>query len=166
LKEGFVKKYPKGALGGTFDRLHTGHKRLIEMALGMCDRLVIGLTSDEFVKRTKSHGCMPFESRANDVLSFVESLGASDRIQLVKIDDFLGPAGGDPEIEALFVTVNTMGNGFKINDQRRISGLPPVEIIVIPLAIAEGGGFISSSRIRASEIDTEGRMLRKEISDS
>ncbi|GAA0542184.1 D-beta-D-heptose 7-phosphate kinase/D-beta-D-heptose 1-phosphate adenosyltransferase [Rhizomicrobium palustre] len=42
-----------GFANGCFDLLHTGHVRLIEFARSQCDRLVMGLNSDDSVRRLK-----------------------------------------------------------------------------------------------------------------
>jgi len=166
LKAPFPHKYSKGVLGGTFDAFHLGHKRLIRLAAEMCDELLIGVTSDDFTRKAKLHDVEPFEKRLDNVASFVELLGASDRTKIVRIDDPFGPAISDDELKALFVTVDTIDNGFRINDKRRNEQLNPLEIIIVPKVMAQGGGFISSTRIRAAEIDSEGRPVSERASGS
>ena len=39
--------------GGTFDHLHDGHKLLIETALKVSNKVVIGLTSQKMLKRKR-----------------------------------------------------------------------------------------------------------------
>lgn len=39
------------AIGGTFDRLHNGHERFISQAFKMGRKVIIGLTSDEYVEK-------------------------------------------------------------------------------------------------------------------
>ena len=44
-----MKKFKKVAVGGTFDELHSGHKALINKAFEVGEKVVIGLSSGEFV---------------------------------------------------------------------------------------------------------------------
>ncbi len=48
----------------------------------------------------------------------------------------------------------------KANEKRRTLGLPDMKIEIVPLVLASDGRRISSTRIRAGEIDSEGRFLR------
>lgn len=44
-----------GFTNGCFDIVHTGHISLLSQARAQCDRLVVGLNSDESVRRLKGH---------------------------------------------------------------------------------------------------------------
>ena len=55
-----------GFANGCFDLLHPGHIHLLKQAASRCDRLVVGLNSDESVRRLKGEGrpAQPAERRA------------------------------------------------------------------------------------------------------
>jgi pantetheine-phosphate adenylyltransferase len=48
-----LKKLNLVATGGTFDYIHIGHLKLLSAAFNIGNHLIIGLTSDDFVKRFK-----------------------------------------------------------------------------------------------------------------
>ena len=47
------KNFKTVVLGGTFDHLHKGHKEFIKFALNLSEKLIVGLTSDEYVSNSK-----------------------------------------------------------------------------------------------------------------
>ena len=73
-------------------------------------------------------------------------------------NDF-GPAVLEKEVQALVVSSETSNQGQKLNELRAEKNLPPVEIIVVPMHLAEDGTRISTTRIKNSEIDKEGNLL-------
>ena len=58
------------------------------------------------------------------------------------------------EPKDIFLTIETYFN--KLNKNRKLRNLEELEIITIPLILAEDGKKISSTRIRNSEIDVDG----------
>src|SRR6478752_674196 len=85
------KKFETAILGGTFDHLHKGHREFILFALSLSERLIIGLTSDEYVDKTKK-GIESFGKRKKDLQDFIEEKNAEERVRIVKIDDVYGVA--------------------------------------------------------------------------
>lgn len=49
---------------GTFDLLHFGHIRLLESAKSDCDKLIVGLSTDEFNQKKGKTSYLSFEERA------------------------------------------------------------------------------------------------------
>lgn len=47
-------KYKIGYTQGVFDMFHIGHLHLINRAAGQCERLIVGVNSDELVKQYKN----------------------------------------------------------------------------------------------------------------
>ncbi|MCK9603953.1 MAG: adenylyltransferase/cytidyltransferase family protein [Candidatus Omnitrophica bacterium] len=59
-----------GYASGVFDLFHIGHLRLLETARGLCDRLVVGVSTDELVFDYKKRWpVIPFAERAEIVRS-------------------------------------------------------------------------------------------------
>jgi D-beta-D-heptose 7-phosphate kinase/D-beta-D-heptose 1-phosphate adenosyltransferase len=48
-----TRGYKVGFTNGCFDLLHPGHVHLLEQCRAMCDRLIVGMNSDDSVKRLK-----------------------------------------------------------------------------------------------------------------
>jgi D-beta-D-heptose 7-phosphate kinase/D-beta-D-heptose 1-phosphate adenosyltransferase len=69
-----------GFTNGCFDILHPGHVKVLTTARGACDRLVVGLNSDDSVKRLKGEGRPVQDERAR-----AEVLAALEAVDLVVI---------------------------------------------------------------------------------
>ncbi len=53
-----------GYTTGVFDLFHIGHLNLLKNAKGMCDKLIVGVTTDELmIKYKKKKAVIPFEER-------------------------------------------------------------------------------------------------------
>ena len=50
-----MKKYKTGLIFGTFELFHIGHINLLRRAKARCERLIVCLGSDEFIKKRKKH---------------------------------------------------------------------------------------------------------------
>ena len=58
-----------GYTTGVFDLLHVGHIRLLNNAASMCDRLIVGVTTDDLVMYKNKRAVIPFEERIELVRS-------------------------------------------------------------------------------------------------
>ena len=154
------RTYSKVATGGTFDRIHAGHRRLLERSFEVGDEVVIGLTSDEFARR---EGKRPKRSyrheggRAPTPTS--RQLSPAGAIRIARLDDYFGPGIANAEVEALVASPETGKRVELANGLRAERGFSPLELVVIDWVAAEDGQPISSTRIRRGEIDEEGRLL-------
>jgi len=160
IKVDLKKIYRKGAVGGTFDIFHKGHERLLTFAAKMCYFLIVGVTSDSFVKLYKNREVDKFEIRVKNLRNFLKNFQDETKIEIIEINDKYGPSVEMPDLEAIFVTLDTVETAFEINEIRMRNHLKPLEIVIVPKLLAEDGNFISSSRIRAGEIDREGKKLK------
>ncbi|GIO92512.1 adenylyltransferase/cytidyltransferase family protein [Paenibacillus lactis] len=52
-----------GYTSGVFDLFHIGHLNLLRNAKSLCDRLVVGVTTDELVSYKYKRAVIPFEER-------------------------------------------------------------------------------------------------------
>ena len=146
-------------VAGTFDLLHKGHKALLRKAYEVGELVVIGLTTDEFAAGVKLHDVAPYRERLEELLAFILHEGQIHRTEVVAINDPYGPALWDGGFEALIVSEETAPRAEELNRLRAERGLKPLELVVIPMVLAEDGEPISTTRIRAGEIDREGHLL-------
>lgn len=58
-----------GYTTGVFDLFHVGHLNVLKNAKGMCDKLIVGVTSDELVSYKNKRAVIPFEERIEIVRS-------------------------------------------------------------------------------------------------
>ncbi len=149
------------AVGGTFDALHRGHKILLRTAFRMGDRVLVGLSRNGFVRRLrKDHRVDPYRKRRRELASFLKKEGILQRSKIVPLDDPYGPTINDSSVRALVVSRATKRMADRINMVRRRRGLKPLSVVSIGMVLAEDFEPISSTRIRAGEIDREGYLSK------
>ncbi len=142
------KKIKVGITGGTFSLLHTGHKHLLRKASEVVDSLIIGVTSDQFVKKmNKDHPVEPFSKRVKRLIEFLREEGILERCKVVEIDDFMGPAGRMKELDVIVVTDETLSGALEINAHRVKQGLRPLTIITVDAVLDERGIPLSSTKL-------------------
>lgn len=146
------------AMGGTFDIIHKGHIALLSSAFSISSKVIIGLTSDEFAKRKGKKLLSTYDTRLGNLENTIKSNFPQKSYQISKLDDNFGPAVLEEGVEALVVSEETRYQGDVLNRLRAEKRLPPVKIISVPMILAKDGGRISTTRIRNSEIDTEGNL--------
>lgn len=148
------------ALGGTFDHLHRGHKRLLSTAFRSGDKILVGITSDAFAAKSGKTGIQPLQKRMESIVSFLKSKGVLERTAFYVLEDQYGPVTTDPAFDTLIVSEGTAKSGHAANEVRKQNGMPPMTIKVVKFVLAEDGKPISSTRIRNKEIDENGKLLR------
>ena len=154
------KMYRVVAMGGTFDVLHRGHRRLLRQAFAVGRTVMIGIVSDRFARTLhKPHHVDPFEKRKRDVERLLKRLGLLSRARIVPLNDRFGPTATSSGIQALVVSRRTIKTAYAINAKRKANGLKPLIIDPIDLIMADDERPISSTRIRRGRIDREGRLV-------
>lgn len=58
-----------GYTAGVFDLFHIGHLNLLKNAKGMCDKLIVGVTTDNLVMYKGKNALIPYEDRLEIVRS-------------------------------------------------------------------------------------------------
>ena len=147
------------AMGGTFDIIHKGHLTLLSNAFEISDRVIIGLTSDEFAAKKGKTLINKYEKRLENLTETIAKEFSNSSFQISKLDNDFGPAVLEKEVEALVVSDETSNQGNVLNKLREERNLPPVKVITVPMYLAKDGTRISTTRIKNSEIDADGNLL-------
>jgi pantetheine-phosphate adenylyltransferase len=147
-------------LGGTFDPVHDGHRKLFTKAFKLGD-LTVGLTSDTLAPKTRNiaREVRSFADRFNLLETELERLAAeyNREFDIRELTDPFGIAI-EPMFDVLIVSPETIAGGEKVNEIRMDNGLDPVELKVVDHVYAEDGQKISSTRIVNGEIDEHGNL--------
>ncbi|MGM0398544.1 MAG: phosphopantetheine adenylyltransferase [Halobacteriota archaeon] len=148
------------ALGGTFDPIHDGHRKLFERAFELGD-VTVGLTSDELAPETRHEEryVRPYEERYDDLVSELEPL-AEQYDRDFEVRTLTEPTGiaTEAQYDALVVSPETRPGGERINEIRDERGYDPLDLEVVDHVLAEDGDIISSTRIVDGEIDEHGNL--------
>ena len=152
------------AIGGTFEVIHLGHILLFDTAFRIGKKVIVGITSDSFVKKIyKKHKISKFSDRVKRVENYLRSKGVLERAEFIKLEDPYGPTITDPSIDALVVSEETLKVGLEINKIRFSKGYKHLVIVVVNMVLAKDDLPISTTRILNGFIDDKGFLLQKTI---
>jgi len=146
------------AMGGTFDVIHSGHMALLKKSFSISSKVIIGLSSDQLAIKRGKNLDNDYSKRFSLLESTIEKNFPNSSYEISKLEDDFGPAVVEGSVEALVVSEETSAKGLHLNELRAKRNLPSVEIVVVPMALAEDGKAISSTRIKNSEIDSNGNL--------
>ena len=154
-----MSKFSLIAMGGTFDIIHHGHITLLSTAFDISEKVIIGLTSDEFVQKKGKTPIHKYDERLKNLISVIFHKFPNTNFEISQLNNDFGPAVLEKDVQALIVSDETKNQGNILNKLRTERNISPVEIIVVPMTLAKDGKRISTTRIKNSEIDSDGNLL-------
>ena len=153
-----MSHYETVALGGTFDIIHKGHMALLTKAFSISSHVIIGLAGDELVAKKGKNLINNYSKRLESLTSTIQQYFPNSSFTISKLENDFGPAAIEGKVDALVVSEETSSKGDILNKLRQKKNLPLVDVVIVPMVLAEDGSRISSTRIKKSEIDPEGNL--------
>ena len=76
-----------GYTAGVFDLFHIGHLNLLKNAKGMCDKLIVGVSTDELVLYKNKKPVIPFDERIEIVrnIKYVDGVVAQENMDKLEM---------------------------------------------------------------------------------
>ncbi|XP_053121146.1 bifunctional coenzyme A synthase isoform X2 [Hemicordylus capensis] len=166
-----LQSYSDVVVGGTFDRLHNGHRILLSVSCMLAEnRLLVGV-SDKDLLETKvlKELILPFEQRVAQLSEFLVDIKPSLRYDIVPLLDPFGVSITDRYLKCIVVSEETLKGGVAVNKKRMENGLPELALHKISLAkdpqhARNEEDKISSSSLRHRLLGTLLRAPQKEMS--
>ena len=160
------------AVGGTFDGMHYGHRKLLTLAVSSVSpttgKLTIGVTVDAMLQKKSYADQIPdLQQRIDGTRDFIYRLapGIKNRVKLLPIADAYGPPGTiehGTDFDALVLSHETLENGCKLNEYRRETlGLGPLALLCTRRTEPHG---MSSTALRRRKWEKLQRKLQSKVS--
>jgi pantetheine-phosphate adenylyltransferase len=151
-------KYKHAVVGGTFDRFHIGHQKLLIAAFHSSAKVTIGLANEQLTQdKYFLHAIEDYKTRENYLLAFLRTNNLLEKAEIIRINDIYGGSDINHDYDAIFATEGTLPNVKKINQKRMENNLPELFIELVPYVKSSDHEPVTSSRIRKGEIDRDGK---------
>jgi len=146
-------------LGGTFDHFHKGHQAMIDKAFQIGKKITIGIATKKlYQNKLLNETVEPFETRKRNLLTYIFNKFSHDRVKTRSFSEFTGGADKNKNIDVIIVSCLSYLNALKINKLRERNDLKPLRTVIVKDVLADDGKLLSSERIRAGEINREGKV--------
>ena len=162
-----MKKFRFACTGGTFDRTHKGHETLLRKAFATAQKVLIGITSDAFVRKNKkfSQIVKPYAQRKKELEAWLKKHGFRKKAVLAKLNDVYGPTAVKTNaFDCIVTSRKTISGAMAINKKRSKNRLAQLPIILVKTIGSEDAKPISSTRIRQGQTDRQGRVFERAFS--
>lgn len=156
-----MRRVRLAVLGGTFDHLHVGHHALLATAFRVGREVAIGVTTDRYVHdhpKPDARAIQPYRVRRAGLRRWLARSFPDRTWRITPLGDGVGRSV-DAEVGALIVSPETKAGGTAVNAARRRLKRPAVPVVEVPLVLADDLRPVSSRRVRAGEISSDGRRL-------
>ncbi|XP_074659006.1 bifunctional coenzyme A synthase-like [Tubulanus polymorphus] len=152
--EGLFTSHRFVVCGGTFDRLHNGHKILLSIGLMLASKsLTVGVTDGDMNSKKKLNELMqPISERVEALRSFMEDVKPGIEHDVVAITDPFGPTVVRPEYSCIVVSDETRKGAAMINTARREKGMQILEVVSIDLVEDENHSVEEETKISSSSL--------------
>ena len=133
-----MAKYKVGYTTGVYDMFHVGHLNILQKAKELCDYLIVGVSTDELVMKSKGHApVIPFEERCR----IVEAVRYVDRVVPQEDKDKFG-AWERYKFDVMFVGDDWKGKPLFVEAEKKLNSVG-AEVVYFPYT-----GHISSTMLR------------------
>uniref|UniRef100_A0A383VA40 Cytidyltransferase-like domain-containing protein n=1 Tax=Tetradesmus obliquus TaxID=3088 RepID=A0A383VA40_TETOB len=148
------------AVGGTFDRLHAGHRLLLAATALVCSKQVYaGITADNLLAK-KSHKQLlhDYEERRAAAVDFMVLVRPGLTVTAGALSDPQEPTQAelDPTMRALVVSQETLPGGQAINNGRASRGFEQLQLVVVGLVGGGSDSKLSSTALREADAAAAG----------
>lgn len=154
-----VRGYHRGAVGGTFDRLHNAHKVLLSVACILAqEQLVVGVADKDLLKsKLLPELLQSYAERVEHLSEFLVDIKPSLAFDIIPLLDPYGPAGSDPSLEFLVVSEETYRGGMAVNRFRLENHLE--ELTLFQIQLMQDLSHRENEEDKISSSSTRQRML-------
>ena len=152
-----MNQFEKIGLGGTFDRLHVGHKLFLDIAAYYGQLIHVGLINSNYLKKQKKKFfdiIQSYEERQDNIREYL-----SQRKKQAIFSEITHPGmdrelAKNSELTALVVSPETCSGAIAINQSRSIDERKTRLTIIVISYVTRGDGTLeSSTRIRREEME-------------
>ncbi|KAJ7313637.1 hypothetical protein JRQ81_005202 [Phrynocephalus forsythii] len=171
VAEEALQSYSDVVIGGTFDRLHNGHKLLLSVSCMLAEnRLLVGVSDKDLLEnKLLKELILPYDQRVAQLSEFLVDIKPSLRYEIVPLFDFFGPSITDSDLKCIVVSEETLKGGLAVNRKRVENGLAElavhtIQLAVDPLHAKNEEEKVSSSSLRSRLLGTLLRPPRKDPS--